>query len=73
MNPWRVIFRREFRAYFSTPLAAVFLVVFLFMAGVFSFSIGYAFVFSVRSMAFSLSRTCTFDATLGGRAATWHN
>lgn len=40
MNPWRVIFRREFRAYFATPLAAVFLVVFLFMAGVFSFSMG---------------------------------
>jgi len=35
-----VIFRREFRAYFATPLAAVFLVVFLFMSGVFSFSMG---------------------------------
>ncbi len=35
-----MIFRREFRAYFSTPLAAVFLVVFLFMSGVFSFSMG---------------------------------
>ena len=40
MSPWRVIFRREFRSYFATPLAAVFLVVFLFMAGVFSFSMG---------------------------------
>ncbi|GDY05979.1 ABC transporter permease [Phycisphaerae bacterium] len=40
MSPWQVIFRREFRAYFATPLAAVFLVVFLFMAGVFSFSMG---------------------------------
>ncbi len=40
MSPWRVILRREFRAYFATPLAAVFLVVFLFMAGVFSFSMG---------------------------------
>lgn len=35
-----MIFRREFRAYFATPLAAVFLVVFLFMSGVFSFSMG---------------------------------
>lgn len=40
MSPWQVIFRREFRAYFATPLAAVFLVVFLFMSGVFSFSMG---------------------------------
>lgn len=40
MSPWRVILRREFRSYFSTPLAAVFLVVFLFMAGIFSFSMG---------------------------------
>ncbi len=40
MSPWRVILRREFRAYFATPLAAVFLVVFLFMAGVFTFSMG---------------------------------
>jgi len=40
LSPWQVIFRREFRAYFATPLAAVFLVVFLFMSGVFSFSMG---------------------------------
>lgn len=40
MSPWQVIFHREFRAYFATPLAAVFLVVFLFMSGVFSFSMG---------------------------------
>jgi len=40
MQPWRAIFRREFRAYFATPLAAVFLVVFLFLAGIFTFSLG---------------------------------
>ena len=34
------IFRREFRAYFATPLAAVFLVIFLFLAGFFTFNIG---------------------------------
>ncbi|MBM4101180.1 MAG: ABC transporter permease [Phycisphaerae bacterium] len=39
-QPWRAIFRREFRAYFATPLAAVFLVVFLFLAGIFTFSLG---------------------------------
>ncbi|MSR28365.1 MAG: ABC transporter permease [Phycisphaerales bacterium] len=36
----RVIFLREFKSYFATPLAAVFLVVFLFLAGIFSFSMG---------------------------------
>ena len=35
-----VIFAREFRAYFATPLAAVFLVIFLFLAGLFTFNIG---------------------------------
>ena len=40
MSPLSVIFWREFRSYFATPLAAVFLVVFLFMAGIFSFSMG---------------------------------
>ncbi len=35
-----IVFRREFRAYFATPLAAVFLVIFLFLAGLFTFNIG---------------------------------
>jgi len=35
-----VITRREFASYFSTPLAAVFLVIFLFLAGLFTFNIG---------------------------------
>jgi len=35
-----VVFRREFRSYFQTPLAAVFLVIFLFLAGLFTFNIG---------------------------------
>ncbi|MSQ90540.1 MAG: ABC transporter permease [Phycisphaerales bacterium] len=40
MSPWGTIFRREFTGYFATPLAAVFLVVFLFLAGIFTFSMG---------------------------------
>lgn len=36
----RTVFRREFRSYFATPLAAVFLVIFLFLAGLFAFNIG---------------------------------
>ncbi|MSR40860.1 MAG: ABC transporter permease [Phycisphaerales bacterium] len=35
-----IVFRREFRSYFATPLAAVFLVIFLFLAGLFTFNIG---------------------------------
>lgn len=35
-----VIFRREFAAYFASPLAAVFLVIYLFMTGVFTFQLG---------------------------------
>jgi ABC-2 type transport system permease protein len=35
-----VIARREFASYFATPLAAVFLVIFLFLAGLFTFNIG---------------------------------
>ncbi|MSR45174.1 MAG: ABC transporter permease [Phycisphaerales bacterium] len=40
MSPWRTVFQREFKAYFATPLAAVFLVVFLFLAGILTFAMG---------------------------------
>jgi len=39
VNGTIAIFRREFGAYFSTPLAAVFLVIFLFLAGLFTFNL----------------------------------
>ncbi len=39
MNLWP-IFKREFLAYFSTPLAYVFIVIFLFAMGAFTFYIG---------------------------------
>lgn len=35
-----VIFRRELNGYFSTPIAYVFLVIFLFLSGVFTFYLG---------------------------------
>ncbi len=38
MNPTLSIFRREFRGYFATPVAYVFLIVFLLLTGVFTFS-----------------------------------
>ncbi len=34
------VFRREFGAYFTTPVAAIFLVIFLVMAGVLTFNVG---------------------------------
>ena len=40
MNPVSVIFRREFAAYFATPLAVVFIVIYLMLAGVFTFYLG---------------------------------
>lgn len=43
MSQVLTIFRREFASYFNTPLAAVFLVIFLGLAGVFTFYMGQFF------------------------------
>jgi ABC-2 type transport system permease protein len=40
MSPTVVVFRRELRGYFATPLAYVFIVIFLVLAGVFTFQVG---------------------------------
>ncbi|HMD74164.1 MAG TPA: ABC transporter permease subunit [Steroidobacteraceae bacterium] len=40
MNSVLVIFRRELRSYFATPLAYVFIVIFLVLASVFTFQVG---------------------------------
>ena len=40
MNNLLAIFKREFSSYFSTPVAYVFIVIFLFLTGVFTFYIG---------------------------------
>ncbi|MDA1008269.1 MAG: ABC transporter permease [Planctomycetota bacterium] len=40
MSRISVIFRREFASYFATPLAGVFLVLFLFLSGLFTFNLG---------------------------------
>jgi len=40
MNNLLAIFKREFSGYFSTPVAYVFIVIFLFLMGVFTFYIG---------------------------------
>lgn len=40
MNNIIAVFRREFAGYFSTPVAYVFIVIFLFLMGVFTFYLG---------------------------------
>jgi ABC-2 type transport system permease protein len=40
MHNATIIFRREFFSYFATPLAAVFIVIFLLLAGTFAFQLG---------------------------------
>ncbi len=40
MNPIRIIFRRELASYFATPVAYVFIVIFLVLAGAFTFYLG---------------------------------
>lgn len=40
MNPVWAVARREFASYFATPLAAVFLVIFLALSGAFTFYLG---------------------------------
>jgi len=43
MKPMLAVLRREFSGYFSTPVAYVFIVVFLFTAGIFTFYLGQFF------------------------------
>lgn len=40
MRPMLAVFRRELAAYFATPLAPVFIVIFLLLAGAFTFYLG---------------------------------
>ena len=41
MNALTAVFQREFKSYFATPLAFVFLVIFLFAMGAFTFYLGH--------------------------------
>lgn len=41
MNSFKAVFKREFKSYFTTPLAYVFLVVFLFFSGYLPFKQGF--------------------------------
>ena len=39
-NPTLALFKRELKSYFATPVAYVFIVIFLVLAGVFTFYLG---------------------------------
>ena len=41
MNSFWAVFKRELKSYFTTPLAYVFLVIFLFFAGYLTFKEGF--------------------------------
>jgi ABC-2 type transport system permease protein len=43
MSPVWIIFKREFAAYFATPLAYVFIVIYLLAMGIFTFFVGHFF------------------------------
>ncbi len=51
MNSVWPIFRREFAAYFATPLAYVFIVIFLFAMGTFTFYIGHFYENGVADLS----------------------
>ncbi|MGB8364706.1 MAG: ABC transporter permease [Rhizomicrobium sp.] len=51
MNALWPIFKREFAAYFSTPLAYVFIVIFLFAMGSFTFYIGHFYENGVADLS----------------------
>jgi ABC-2 type transport system permease protein len=51
MNALWPVFKREFLAYFSTPLAYVFIVIFLFAMGTFTFYIGHFYENGVADLS----------------------
>ncbi len=40
MHGWKAVLKREFTGYFATPVALVFIVIFLVLSGVFTFKLG---------------------------------
>ncbi|MEE8437970.1 MAG: hypothetical protein V3S07_00160 [Micropepsaceae bacterium] len=54
------IFKREFAAYFATPLAYVFIVIFLFAMGAFTFYIGRFSKPALRASRYSSATTFGF-------------
>ena len=63
MNSIRVIMLRELRSYFATPLAYVYIVIFLMLAGVSTFALG---GFYVRGQADLRGRLTSAEISLRG-------
>ena len=80
-HTWTIA-KRELVGYFASPVAYVFLVVFLLMTGIFTFWLGQFFqvgqasageFLHVASLALSFSRPGGRHAALGGREAAGHD
>ena len=78
MSALAAVFRREFAAYFATPIAFVFLIIFLFSMGVFTFYVGNFYdngvadlsvFFGYPALAVSVSDSRPGDAAMGGGKA----
>jgi ABC-2 type transport system permease protein len=51
MKPVMAVFKREFAAYFATPLAYVFIVIFLLAMGAFTFYVGHFYDNGVATLS----------------------
>ena len=61
-----IIFKRELNGYFATPLAYVFIVIFLITNGIFTFDLG---GFFLRGGVRQIS--CHFSAFIPGSISSW--
>ena len=77
MSNLGIIFKRELNSYFATPLAYVFIVIFLISNGIFTFDLGGFFLrgqadllpfFRLSSLALSLHGASDCDDAVGRRA-----
>ena len=76
MSNLGIIFKRELYGYFATPLAYVFIVIFLITNGIFTFDLGGFFlrgqadlcIFRLSSLALSLHGASDCDDAVGRRA-----
>jgi ABC-2 type transport system permease protein len=60
MNGFRAVFKRELKSYFATPIAYVFLVVFLFFAGYLTFKQGFYEIRQADMRAFFINMPLLF-------------
>ncbi len=65
-----IIFNREFTGYFRTPLASIFLLVFLALSAGMTFFMGQ--FFQRGSMAFFNSYACHWNEIMGRRKKVWY-